>query len=862
MKRKLSQQEIEFILDDLHSNNGYKDVSDRVLENTKALCRSKLTGIEIYPDMIPKLKENITLQYDATQIHAGVCVGVLTAQSLGERQTQLVLNSVDWLSEILIRLDGKCQVFPIGKFIDNYLKNNLEFIEHIPENRTEYLKMDTPIFIPSTDENGMVGWHRIEAITRHLPVGKLIKITTQSGRTVSATRQKSFLRWNGTIFEAVNGTDLQIGDIMPTTRKLPHVELHQTLDMNDLFPKTEYLYSSEVIKAVEYKKTDSRWWFNNSGKNFIVPQDSMFENIQAGMIYIPEFMSLDSEFGFFIGIYLAEGLTTKTYISISNKDEKILERIVNWCNRFNITTSRVATNVRNGTSIDLKIHSVLLTRLIFKLCDTGSSNKFVPKIIFGAPLECIKGVLNGYFSGDGTINIKSLYISCSSASKSLIEGMQFLLTYFGIFGKISGVQPKGNTMLIRNGFAKLFYEQLELTCFVKQEKLNGVKDKKYVHEFGRFMKSYPHDRHVYFDAIVKIEEVDSSNQYVYDLTVEHTRNFQLFNGVNCLDTFHSSGITVAAVVTGVPRFKELLNTTKNPKGIATRIFFKQKFTSLQEIRSTVQTHLIYVQAKDIIQSHRITKIQIRPWYPAFLKMEGDKSISQKNTGIILQFNPRLLFIHRLGLKYIANRIETEFPKTVCIYSPDCMHRVDVWFNNKDYTSAELWRDIPVISLGGITGLTNIFYTKKDDEWLVDMSGFNMWELLNKSWIEATRTYSNHMWEIYEILGIEATREYLIAEFITVISTDSYINVRHIQLLVDIMTFSGSITSISRFGIQRNQSGPITKATFEETLDNFLKAGLYGETETTLGVSSAIVCGKPSIIGTGLCNLLYDSGAIE
>ena len=41
---------------------------------------------------------------------------------------------------------------------------------------------------------------------------------------------------------------------------------------------------------------------------------------------------------------------------------------------------------------------------------------------------------------------------------------------------------------------------------------------------------------VYFDKVINIKYVKGSTDYVYDLTVENTRNFQLFNGLNVRDT--------------------------------------------------------------------------------------------------------------------------------------------------------------------------------------------------------------------------------------------------------------------------------------------------------------------------------------
>ena len=75
-------------------------------------------------------------------------------------------------------------------------------------------------------------------------------------------------------------------------------------------------------------------------------------------------------------------------------------------------------------------------------------------------------------------------------------------------------------------------------------------------------------------------------------------------------------------------------------------------------------------------------------------------------------------------------------------------------------------------------------------------------------------------------------------------------------MVDMMTYSGTLTSISRYGMDRNEVGPLAKATFEECMENFIKAGIYGENESTYGVSASIMCGKIIQSGTGMVNLLF------
>ena len=84
-----------------------------------------------------------------------------------------------------------------------------------------------------------------------------------------------------------------------------------------------------------------------------------------------------------------------------------------------------------------------------------------------------------------------------------------------------------------------------------------------------------------------------------------------------------------------------------------------------------------------------------------------------------------------------------------------------------------------------------------------------------------------------------------------------INRCHIQLLAEKMTYTGTIASISRYTMRNEECGPMSKASFEESMDNFLKAGAYGQIETTNGVSASIICGKRAMIGTGICDLMIN-----
>ena len=72
-----------------------------------------------------------------------------------------------------------------------------------------------------------------------------------------------------------------------------------------------------------------------------------------------------------------------------------------------------------------------------------------------------------------------------------------------------------------------------------------------------------------------------------------------------------------------------------------------------------------------------------------------------------------------------------------------------------------------------------------------------------------------------------------------------------------MTNKGILTAINRQGINRGDIGPLAKCSFEDTTDQLIKAGIFGEKDKLNGVSSNIMMGQIIKAGTGMCDLYLD-----
>jgi len=114
-------------------------------------------------------------------------------------------------------------------------------------------------------------------------------------------------------------------------------------------------------------------------------------------------------------------------------------------------------------------------------------------------------------------------------------------------------------------------------------------------------------------------------------------------------------------------------------------------------------------------------------------------------------------------------------------------------------------------------------------------------------------------QIYENYGIEATRLALIKEIKDVIETGgNACNIQHIELVVDVIVNTGILTAINRHGINKLDTDPFSRASFEKTVEQFILAAAFNEKDHMRSVSARIMAGKPFRGGTGLCDLIMNA----
>lgn len=534
-------------------------------------------------------------------------IGVIAAQSIGELSTQ---QSVVGDSQVIVSTNGKIFKGRVGDFIDSLItehSKDVVYLDHsgvtgdtrVTGSCVLRLPKDTEFKIVGISQDEKVAWNTISEVSRHPANGGVMKITTRSGKSTTATLSHSFLKRGKHGIVAVLGSELKVGDRIPVARSIPTIDNPmQTI----------------TIGKQEYK--------------------------------------LDKNFGWICGAYLADGSLGAGTVAITKFEPVFEERIRAFAKEYNSTvyttvTSKVVDEAMEGfqPGKEYTSKSTVIVNMPLQKWIESMFSKGVPAFVYMSNLEFIAGVISGYFDGDGSFNASKQCMRAHSVNEGLIDDIIILLAYHGIFAsKLKQDRPREKAsrvweVTINKKYAHQFQSRIGVYTPHKANALNetvhriekmtrhadyidaipelgetldflgkalempgqsrtyatylrhnkpigrdalakhiiilqaeaekkGMISRLEVQNALNLLKQAASSGAVY-DSIVSIEYLDDPKTYVYDFTVPGNESFMVDTCVlvhNTLDSFHSSGTAAAVKATsGVPRLKELLNVSKNIK---------------------------------------------------------------------------------------------------------------------------------------------------------------------------------------------------------------------------------------------------------------------------------------------------------
>lgn len=572
-----------------------------------------------FDTIIDKISEN----YNKNIIQPGEHAGVLSAHAMGEPTTQMC-QTYGTKVHIYDTYEKTYTIYQIGEFIDKLMEKHKNNVMTVPNKKNStVLDLEQGRYkIVNVSNKETTSWETIEQISKHPANGKLMTVTTRSGRYNDSTLSHVYLKRTSNSIVPVNGSELKKGDRIPVVRRLHNINNNNKLDN----------------------------------------------------------LLLNNDFGWICGAYLADGCIRKNsnQIKITKLNKHFIKNIKLFCDNSGSQYQKRCYNGAYGKGVDSIITNKNITLFLQKYFSSGSYNKHISGEIFNTNKEFMAGIISGYFDGDGNFSSIRNLIRASSRSKQLLEDISLMLTYFGIFSTIATEKEKGPnkkpfyTLTLQHKYAKKFRDEIGLITKEKKQELNKIveyierqnksslredidmipelgntialvadylempgrsrlyrryiKKKaigretlgKYLSEFNKQLMNakiqdklepckmadlivkltelkQAYNSDIVWDEIVDIKYHDETDEYVYDFTVPGNDSFMVNNGVlvhNTLKAFHQAGIAaISNTLQGVPRVKELLSLSKKIKTPQMIIYLSDEYYKNKEMSHKIASYI-------------------------------------------------------------------------------------------------------------------------------------------------------------------------------------------------------------------------------------------------------------------------------
>ncbi|MFH1850280.1 MAG: DNA-directed RNA polymerase subunit A'' [archaeon] len=301
-----------------------------------------------------------------------------------------------------------------------------------------------------------------------------------------------------------------------------------------------------------------------------------------------------------------------------------------------------------------------------------------------------------------------------------------------------------------------------------------------------------------------------------------------------LNTFHFAGVAEMNITVGLPRIIEILDGRQNISTPMMEIFLKPPYSKGKDIKQIAQS------IRETVLGELVSEFLINVADLSIeVSLNADKMRAiNTNAGNIVKILQKS--VKGFNLKKEGNTITLS-------------HK------GKDESLNEVYKlkeKIKKVYIKGVKGITQVLPIKRDEEFVIITAGSNMKDVLGLDFVNTKKTRTNNIFEIANVFGIEAARQAIIDEVYKVIEGQGLnVDVRHIMLVADVMTVSGVIKGITRYGVVSEKASVLARASFETPIKHIIEASLVGEEDKLNSVVENVMLNQPVPIGTGLPGLI-------
>ncbi|MEM4281401.1 MAG: DNA-directed RNA polymerase subunit A' [Candidatus Caldarchaeum sp.] len=298
-----------------------------------------------------------------------------------------------------------------------------------------------------------------------------------------------------------------------------------------------------------------------------------------------------------------------------------------------------------------------------------------------------------------------------------------------------------------------------------------------------------------------------------------------------LRTFHFAGVGEQSILKGLPRLIEIVDARRTPSTPIMYIPLEPEYAS------------------NIAKARRLAK-QIQ--YTTIGDLISGVVVNYKKSVVEFQLDSKALEEHGVSQRDIEKAI-----KTLDADYDAQKHIISVKLGEEGFTDIQKIREkVSQVKVKGIRRIKKATVFKEKERYVIRTEGSNLREIMEVPGVDWRKVKTNDIYEISEVLGIEAARNVIVEEAKEVMEDQGLdVDIRHLLLLADMMTVSGSVRQIGRHGVVKLKSSVLARAAYEISVQTLLEAAARGETDRLKGNVERILIGREIPVGTGMVTLL-------
>ncbi len=297
-----------------------------------------------------------------------------------------------------------------------------------------------------------------------------------------------------------------------------------------------------------------------------------------------------------------------------------------------------------------------------------------------------------------------------------------------------------------------------------------------------------------------------------------------------LRVFHHAGVAQMQITQGLPRLIEIFDARKIPSTPQMEVYLDKEFDNEKDAR-VIAEKIKEVKLKEILSEIKL-------------------DFANKKIEIVL--DSKALRSAHTGASKIADRLQEKGFK---VKGND--EKISLNLSELDYKAMyKLKEKLKETIVSGVKGITQVVVSYREGDYVIITSGSNIKEVMEIKGVNPHKILSNDIFDTYSVLGIEAARATIVNEVRKVLESQGLdINERHLKLVADAMTSSGTVKGVTRMGIISEKASILARATFETPDKQFINATIQGGRDELRSVIENILLNQAIPVGTGLPGLL-------